>query len=317
MITWRGDARRPNHPQTGANQSVVRALVALALVSGLVSSLWAQEVAREAPKRLSVAVLGFENETNDADLAHWRYVTTLLDEPLKKVRAIRVLSEGAVRYAVREVGLRPGDPIDPNRARQMGELIEALRELEEVRRYVPEGSRGVNTVSTVAIVCERLGRRSEAIEYHERTLLLCRRTGVNPIAIRQTETQIQRLKSALTPALLQAPVPERYTEETLEEILRDKLTEDERQMVANPLSCSDAMRQWAKELTRGADQDLDKARAIHETLAARLDTRGPMKSRTARRSSRPGRIPRPASSAWTVPSCSWPWHEPQAWMLSS
>ncbi|MBM4024555.1 MAG: hypothetical protein FJ280_04010, partial [Planctomycetes bacterium] len=52
---------------------------------------------------------------------------------------------------------------------------------------------------------------------------------------------------------------------------------------ANPFSCTEAMRQWARELTQGVDTDLDKAKAIFEELAARLfDPGGRPKNRTAR-----------------------------------
>jgi tetratricopeptide (TPR) repeat protein len=514
MTSRRRNACRFSQAQT--NQCTGRATLLFVLVAA--TCLRAQEPTRAASapsKRLVVAILGLENQTGDPGLAHWRYAAGLLSSSLGQVRAIRVLSDGAVRYALRQVGLRPGDAIDPNHARAMGEQIEAqrvvwgsyakkadlwqvrvrvmnvatgaispefsaeagdwhdvrdklneqiraelsitpsadekkkaakretrsaealdwcfrerlaeeqerpasewemlsrkaiaadpncawayarlaatlatqgksdraeetaekvlqlepdseeahfvlgwlalaqrrleqaeiqfrqacrldpdnagslvyfastlleqgkpeeagpllekavsldrpndlahaclavvyalgkqpqeaLRELEEARRYMPEGIRGGNTLSAVASAYERLGKRSEAIECYERLLPLFRRTGVGSDAVRQTERQIQRIKNILTPTFLQAPAPQRYTEEELTEIFRDKLTESERELVANPFACSDAMRLWAKELTRGAGPDMDKARSLWEALAARVDPRGPMKSRTAR-----------------------------------
>jgi len=106
--------------------------------------------------------------------------------------------------------------------------------------------------------------------------------GVNPDVIRKTERQIRRLKSTLKPTLIQAPLPRNYAEEELEALLRGKLTDRERQLVAHPFSCTDAMREWARALAREARTDMDKARAIFEVLSARLDPRGQRRSRTAR-----------------------------------
>jgi tetratricopeptide (TPR) repeat protein len=158
---------------------------------------------------------------------------------------------------------------------------EASRELEEMRRYLPPGFRGGNTLSTAAGVYEMLGQRPEAIEYHERALALLHQGGVNPDAIRLTERQIRRLKDTLTPAFLQIPMPKCYTEEAIDAILRDKLTERERSLVAHPFLCTDAMRQRAKDITRDADTGLDRARALFEELSARLDTPGRLQSRVA------------------------------------
>ena len=159
---------------------------------------------------------------------------------------------------------------------------QALRELQEARRYVPEGTDATNTLSAIAAAYERLGRLSEALEYHERTLSLAKEMGANPNMIRLVETQIEALKSRLTPTFIQASPPKRYTENELDKILWDKLTEDEHALVGNPFSCTDAMTQWSKELTRKVDKDLDKTRAIFEELSARLTLGGQVRSRTSR-----------------------------------
>ena len=159
---------------------------------------------------------------------------------------------------------------------------DALRELGEARRYLPEGVHGANALSGIAFAYERLGRQSEAIECHERTLDLARELGTNPDTVRLVEKRVQYLKSTLTPTFIEASPPKRYAEDALDRILWDKLTDDERALVGNPFSCTDAMREWAKDLTRGANDDLDKAKAIFEALSARLSPGGPTRSRTAR-----------------------------------
>jgi tetratricopeptide (TPR) repeat protein len=159
---------------------------------------------------------------------------------------------------------------------------EALRELQEARRYIPEGAHATNALSAMAAAYERLGRVSEALEYHERTLLLAREMGANPNSIRLVERKIEILKSRLTPTFIRASPPKSYAADELDRILWDKLTEPERALVGNPFLCTDAMREWAKDLTRGTDNDLDKAKAIFKALSARLDPGGQARSRTAR-----------------------------------
>jgi tetratricopeptide (TPR) repeat protein len=78
--------------------------------------------------RITVAVLPFEDGTGDPNQAHWRYVAAgLLKNQLGDVDAILVSSEGAVRYALRRLGLSAGDALDPNLARAAGEHIEIHR----------------------------------------------------------------------------------------------------------------------------------------------------------------------------------------------
>ncbi len=127
MILRRRNARQFSQPRTKVHRCLVAALL---LVSATASRLFAEEPARAAPapsKRLAVAFLGLENQTNDPELAHCRYAAALWHSSLGQVKAVRVLSDGAVRYAFRQVGLRPGDSIDPNHARAMGGHIEAQR----------------------------------------------------------------------------------------------------------------------------------------------------------------------------------------------
>ncbi|MBM4030041.1 MAG: tetratricopeptide repeat protein, partial [Planctomycetes bacterium] len=516
MATAQKDSRFSNDPRTRINRGPAPAPPVLLLVAVLLSSLPAQEETAGPVPRFTLAVPGFENRTGDPDLAHWSHGAALLRGSLREVQAVRVLSEGATRYALGQVGLRAGDPIDPNTARRMGESIEAqrvlwgyytkkadrwrvavrvlnvatgavsaelaaeasdwfeirdrlteqvltelsviptaeerekmaqrwtrstealdwylqggradeqgkpaaeveallrralgvdpngalaycslagalatqgqldgaeetarraldlksdsarahyvlgwvhmirnqlgqaeaelrrasqldpqdadylvdlariclaqrkgeeatallekavtldrtaaaahaalanayvlqkrpndaVRELAEARRYLPAGVHGANALSSIAVAYGMLGRRSEALEYYERTLPLARELGANPNMIRLIENRIQQIRSTLTPTFIQAAPPRRYTEEELNGLLQQKLTDDERRWTANPFSCTEAMRQWARELTQGVDTDLNKAKAIFEELAARLfDPGGRPKNRTAR-----------------------------------
>ncbi len=515
MRSERKSACPPNSPRLGVDRRLASALPVLLLVPVTFSSLWAQEAAREVSRRLSVAVLGLEDQTRDPELAHCRYAAMLLSNSLRQAKAVRVLSQGAVRYAFRQVGLRPGEAIDPNDAHTMGEHIEArrviwgryakkadrwqvdirvmnvatgavsrefsaeagdwydirdklndqilaelgvtpstvewkkmaerwtrsaealdwcfkvqlfqdqgkpvtdletlsrkaiaadpncamaygdlaaalatqgkfdvaeeaaakalqlkpdfaqartilgwmcltqqqypraeaefrrayqldandaeflpllaaacerngrrdeafgllekavsldrtdatahahlanayaarkrrddaLRELEEARHYQPEGVFAENVLLMIAETYRSLGQYPEAISSYEQTLAAARGQGVNPKILRDVEQRIQSLKSILAPTFIQASMPPRYTEEEVEEIVRDRLTESEQRLAAHPFRCTDTMRQWAKERTQGADTDLAKARALFEELSARPDTSGRARSRVGR-----------------------------------
>ena len=68
--------------------------------------------------------------------------------------------------------------------------------------------------------------------------------------------------------------------QSLETALRQRLTPAEFKLVINPLASTPKMDRWAQELTRGATNDLDKARMIFQALSRHLDT-GEAGTRTA------------------------------------
>jgi tetratricopeptide (TPR) repeat protein len=517
MILARRKARPCSQRQAKIHRCFVPVVAALLLVPATAGRLRAQEPSRAVPpppKRLTIAFLGLENQTGDPNLAHCRYAATLLSRSLGKVQAVRVLSDGAVRYAFRQVGLRPGEAIDPNHARAMGEQIEAqrvlwgsysrkadrwhvcvrvmnvatgtispefsveagdwhdlrdklneqilaelglspsadekkkaaerwtrsaetldwcfrvqlaqdegkpiadlerltrkaiaadpncampyanlavalatqgefdpaeeaiakalqlkpdfaqaravlgwmhltqqqfpqaevefrracqldgndvesvtflavacgqngrrdealglferavvldrtdasahahlanayaickrqedaLRELEEARHYLPAGVSAGNVLLMIGETYRSLGRYPEAIESYEQAMATVKGLGVSPKMLGYVQQRIQGVKRILTPTFIQASLPRRYTEEEVEQMVRDKLTESERRLAPHPFRCTDAMRQWAEELTGGADTDLAKARALFDELSARPDTSGRWRSRAA------------------------------------
>ena len=77
---------------------------------------------------LTVALLMFEDSTQDRETAHWRHgMTRLLHDQLGEVKTVRMLSQGATDFAQRQVGVDPGEATTAAQARKMGELIEARR----------------------------------------------------------------------------------------------------------------------------------------------------------------------------------------------
>ena len=90
----------------------------------------------------------------------------------------------------------------------------------------------------------------------------------------------RELKARLTPNEITAALPTIYTRQSLDAALRQRLTPAEYKLVINPLSSTPAMDRWAQELTRGATNDLDRARKIFDALTRHLDT-GELSTRTA------------------------------------
>ena len=159
---------------------------------------------------------------------------------------------------------------------------EAVRELEEANLYLSEGMYAANALWPMAEAYERLGNRSEALASYERALALAKELAVRPDMIRAIEGRIQRVKNALKPTFIDASIPRRHTEAELDAALRGRLTAAEQELVTHPFKCTDAMTQWAQELTAGAATDIEKAKALFDALAARLHVPGQPKSRTAR-----------------------------------
>jgi Flp pilus assembly protein TadD len=158
----------------------------------------------------------------------------------------------------------------------------ALRELKEAVDYMPQRMAALNVHMKLAETYERLGRSSEAVDHYQQTVAMATQLGMDPKMVRAVARRVERVKSLLAPVFVEAAIPSRFTEEQLDAILSDRLSEQEQRLIRNPFSCTDAMRSWAQELARDADSDIDKARAIFEGLAGRRSAAGQMKSRTAR-----------------------------------
>jgi len=75
-----------------------------------------------------VAILSFEDRTSDPNDGHWSEgIKGLLTRQFRHVKAIRLLSDTAIRYAFQKNGLEYGSAVDVNQARAIGETIEAQR----------------------------------------------------------------------------------------------------------------------------------------------------------------------------------------------
>ncbi len=78
-------------------------------------------------KRLTVALLPFEDQTGDPAQSHWRYTVPGLLGVLSDVKSLKILPEAAANFGLRQVKIKTGEAINADQARKIGELIEAQR----------------------------------------------------------------------------------------------------------------------------------------------------------------------------------------------
>jgi lipoprotein NlpI len=84
--------------------------------------------------------------------------------------------------------------------------------------------------------------------------------------ISEPATEVGTVPNRLTPVLFTSSRPKDYTDENLNEALRQKLTAEELALVVNPLKRTPEMDRWALELTGGATNDLQKAKLLYDAL---------------------------------------------------
>lgn len=157
----------------------------------------------------------------------------------------------------------------------------ALLELQEADRLMPEHMAALDVRMSMAQTYERLGKLAMAMDHYTHAAAIANRLGMDAGASRAIKGRIQRLEGSLKPVFLEIAMPLHYSEQDLDTILAERLTDIERQWIGSPFSCTEAMRQWAQELTHGATGNIEKARAVWEGLMERPFIRGQTKSRTA------------------------------------
>lgn len=156
---------------------------------------------------------------------------------------------------------------------------EAMVELKEAIRLDPEG---LDVAQRVAQAYERMREIPLAVEHYERFVTKIKELGGYTGAIHVFEEITKQLKARLKPTFIEASMPKIYTEQSLQDALQERLTENELAMVVNPIASSQEMKHWAEQLTKDASSDMDKAKALFDALAGRLQTGGDLGTRTAR-----------------------------------
>ncbi|MFC1793231.1 tetratricopeptide repeat protein, partial [Planctomycetota bacterium] len=160
-----------------------------------------------------------------------------------------------------------------------GDRDKVMVELKEAERLDPEG---LDVAQRVAQAYERMREIPLAIEHYERLITQIKKLGGDPGAIRVFEKITKKLKDSLTPTFIEVSIPKIYTAQSLQDTLRERLTEDELAMVINPIASSEEMKRWAEQLTEGAATDLDKAKALFDGLMRRIELAGEREQRTAK-----------------------------------
>ncbi|MGO8929844.1 MAG: tetratricopeptide repeat protein [Limisphaerales bacterium] len=168
------------------------------------------------------------------------------------------------------------DPTDADIHAHLGDAYakernkeKAMKELEEAERLDPEE---VNSEQIIWQGYAALHEIPLALEHLERFVALARKEGLAPEMVDYIAECGRELKARLTPHEINAAPPRSYTAPALDAALRERLTRAEYVQVINPLASTPAMDRWAQELSRGATNDLGKARKIFDSLARHLDT---------------------------------------------
>src|SRR5262245_17021204 len=99
--------------------------ILLGLLIVLSGTVLAQEVpVARSEARLTVAILDFENKTDDAEHAHWRSgLARFLRWQLGNVQGVRVRSDWAIEYGLRQLGRKKSEALTALDARALGEQI--------------------------------------------------------------------------------------------------------------------------------------------------------------------------------------------------
>ena len=155
----------------------------------------------------------------------------------------------------------------------------AMLELKEAKRLDPED---LDVAQRVGQAYERMREIPSALEHYERLVIQIKQLGGDPGVIRVFEEKTQQLKASLTPTFIKASMPKVYTEQSLQDALQERLTEDELAMVVNPIASSAEMKRWAEKLIEAAASDIDKAKSLFDALADRIQPGGERGTRTAR-----------------------------------
>lgn len=230
---------------------------------------------------LALGVLcGLENDTESA-AKHLREAARLdPDEPENFVRLAELymmMKEYDSAVAQLETALRL-NPVSASANAQLGfcYALMAKKEpaLRAMERAVSIDADDAAVYQILAQGYDRLGMTSQAIEYREKLLASGKKIGLNPAMLVPYQKRLEELRTSLRMESVTAAEPRRYSDEQLRKELRERLTAEEYSQLLFPLECTAEMKQWAKELTKDAKDDMAKARALYDALASHLSPAG-------------------------------------------
>jgi tetratricopeptide (TPR) repeat protein len=213
-------------------------------------------------------------DPDDADVVD--LLSTVYDQTDKDILAVTYMKK-AVRL----------DPFSASSHAHLGYLYadqadreKAMPELRLAEQLVLKDD--LNTEQFLCQAYKTLHEVPSAIEHYETFVRLGKKQGTNPEMVTSFEKTLDDLKSSLTPVYVTATMPREYTPADLAKTLHEKLTAEDLVVVTNPLASTPEMDRWARELTVGATNDLQKAQMLFNKLTRHVD-RGPSNNaRTAR-----------------------------------
>jgi len=148
----------------------------------------------------------------------------------------------------------------------LGKRDEALAELKKAESLAsPDGDVGAEQFLYYGYW--NLKEIPQTIAHVEKLIRFGKEQGVSPKFLADFEKELPGLKARLIPTYVDAVAPKSYTEESLTEALREKLSPEEMKRVTNPLAVTPEMKTWAQELTSGATNDFEKGRMLLEALS--------------------------------------------------
>jgi len=149
-------------------------------------------------------------------------------------------------------------------ARQ-GNTGKAHAEAKEAESLIAPGESSTEQLLWEAY--DTLREPDPAIEHCKKALAYARRSGGDSNLITATEAFLAKRELMRTPVYFTNAPPRDYRGDEWERAVRQKVSPDELPTVVNPLTSSAGIKVWARELTAGATNDLQKAGILCHTLA--------------------------------------------------
>ena len=151
----------------------------------------------------------------------------------------------------------------------LGDREKAMSELKAAARLAsPED---LNAEQFLAEAYDKLSEASLAVDHYEKFISIAKRQGIEPERLKSYQISLDAWKARLVPVYFNLAPPTNYSEQTFAAVLQQKLSREELTLVVNPLTRTLEMDHWAKELTAGATNDVQKAKMLFDGLACHVD----------------------------------------------
>jgi TPR repeat protein/Tfp pilus assembly protein PilF len=151
-----------------------------------------------------------------------------------------------------------------------GRRNDALGEMAKAMQFA--GARDLGTEQALGETYEALHDVPSAVEHYEKLIKWGREDGVNPKALEGFAGKVRDLQAPPITVTTVTGRPEVYTEQSLAKLLSQKLTPEEMALVKNPLASSPGMNAWARQITAGTTNEMQKAKMLFDELTLRVNT---------------------------------------------